>query len=102
MEYNNVTLDKGVNLCNRGNEGKKLSIAWELDLESITSKVLLLVKLHHYSSLNFFIYKMILSTLLGCVRTVETVSDFIWAPKSLQMVTAAMKLKDTYSLEEKL
>ena len=31
---------------------------------------------------------------------VETVSDFIWgAPKSLQMVTAAMKLKDTYSLE---
>ena len=35
--------------------------------------------------------------------TVETVSDFVfWAPKSLQMVTAAMKLKDTYSLEEKL
>ena len=33
----------------------------------------------------------------------ETVSDFIfWAPKSLQMVTAAMKLKDAYSLEEKL
>ena len=36
-------------------------------------------------------------------ETVETVSDFIfWAPKSLQMVTAAMKLKDTYFLEEKL
>ena len=36
-------------------------------------------------------------------ETVETVPDFIfWAPKSLQMVTAAMKLKDTYSLEEKL
>ena len=35
--------------------------------------------------------------------TVETVSDFIfWAPKSLQMVTAAMKLKDAYSLEGKL
>ena len=34
---------------------------------------------------------------------VETVADFIfWAPKSLQMVTAAMKLKDTYSLEGKL
>ena len=34
---------------------------------------------------------------------VETVSDFIfWSPKSLQMVTAAMKLKDAYSLEEKL
>ena len=36
-------------------------------------------------------------------ETVETVSDFIfWARKSLQMVTAAMKLKDTYSLEGKL
>ena len=36
-------------------------------------------------------------------ETVETVSDFIWgAPKSLKMVTAAMKLKDTYSLEGKL
>ena len=36
-------------------------------------------------------------------ETVETVADFIfWAPKSLQMVIAAMKLKDTYSLEEKL
>ena len=34
-------------------------------------------------------------------ETVETVSDFIfWAPKSLQMVTAAMKLKDVYSLKE--
>ena len=34
---------------------------------------------------------------------VETVSDFIfWAPKSLQMVIAAMKLKDAYSLEGKL
>ena len=33
----------------------------------------------------------------------ETVSDFIfWAPKSLQMVSAAMKLKDAYSLEGKL
>ena len=33
----------------------------------------------------------------------ETVTDFIfWAPKSLQMVTAAMKLKDVCSLEEKL
>ena len=36
-------------------------------------------------------------------ETVETVSDFIsWAPKSLQMVIAAMKLKDAYSLEENL
>ena len=36
-------------------------------------------------------------------ETVETVADFIfWAPKSLQMVTAAMNLKDAYSLGEKL
>ena len=36
-------------------------------------------------------------------ETVETVADFILgAPKSLQMVTTAMKLKDAYSLEEKL
>ena len=36
-------------------------------------------------------------------ETMETVRDFIFgAPKALQMVTAAMKLKDTYSLEEKL
>ena len=36
-------------------------------------------------------------------ETVETVSDFIfWTPESLQMVIAAMKLKDAYSLEEKL
>ena len=36
-------------------------------------------------------------------ETVETVSDFtFWAPKSLQMVIAAMKLKDIYSLEGKL
>ena len=36
-------------------------------------------------------------------ETAETVADFIlWAPKSLKMVTAAMKLKDPCSLEEKL
>ena len=37
-------------------------------------------------------------------ETVETVADFLFfgAPKSLQMVTAAMKLKDAYFLEEKL
>ena len=38
-----------------------------------------------------------------CQTFFETVTDFIfWAPKSLQMVTAAMKLKDACSLEEKL
>ena len=37
-------------------------------------------------------------------ETVETVTDFLfsWAPKSLQMVTAAMKLKDACFLKEKL
>ena len=36
-------------------------------------------------------------------ETIETATDFIfWAPKSLQMVTAAMKLKDTCFLEERL
>ena len=36
-------------------------------------------------------------------ETVETLSDFIfWAPESLQMVIAAIKLKDAYSLEGKL
>ena len=35
-------------------------------------------------------------------ETVETGQTLFWAPKSLQMVTVAMKLKDTCSLEEKL
>ena len=35
-------------------------------------------------------------------ETLETVSDFFWVPKSLRMVIAAMKLKDTHSLEGKL
>ena len=35
-------------------------------------------------------------------ETMETVTDFFWTPKSLQIITAAMKLKDTYSLEGKL
>ena len=35
-------------------------------------------------------------------ETMETLTSFSWAPKSLQMVTATMKLKDSYSLEEKL
>ena len=39
----------------------------------------------------------------SCEIDGETVADFIfWAPESLQMVTAAMKLKDAYSLEGKL
>ena len=46
---------------------------------------------------------MFIAALLTRAKTVETVSDFILgAPKSLQMVIAAMKLKDSYSLEAKL
>ena len=52
----------------------------------------------HHSSQSLFVY----SLLISC-KTVETVSHFIfWAPKSLQMVIAPMKLKDTYSLKGKL
>ena len=47
--------------------------------------------------------KIMASSPITSWGTVETVSDFIFgAPKSLQMVTAAMKLKDIYSLEGKL
>ena len=48
--------------------------------------------------------KIMASSPITSWETVETVTDFILgaAPKSLQMVTAAMKLKDTCSLEEKL
>ena len=35
-------------------------------------------------------------------ETMETVTDFIWAPKPLQMVTSAIKLRDACSLEEKI
>ena len=58
--------------------------------------------------LNFQKMKIMASSLITSWEidgeTVETVSDFIFGgtPKSLQMVTAAMKLKDAYSLEGKL
>ena len=35
-------------------------------------------------------------------ETVETVTDYFWTPNSLQIMTAAMKLKDACSLEEEL
>ena len=44
--------------------------------------------------------KIMASSPITSWETLETVADFIfWAPKSLQMVTAAMKLKEAYSLE---
>ena len=57
--------------------------------------------------LNFWKTKIMVSSPITSWQihseTVETVSDFIfWAPKLLQMVTAAMKSKDAYSLEGKL
>ena len=46
---------------------------------------------------------MAFGPITSCQIDGETVADFIFlAPRSLQMVTAAMKLKDAYSLEEKL
>ena len=80
--------------------------------ESETELKILLMKLKEESekvSLKFNVQKMKIMA-SGPItswqidgETVETVSDFIfWAPKSLQMVTAAMKLKDVYSLERKL
>ena len=58
---------------------------------------------------NFVSHSVKSDSLIGMLysidgETVETVSDFLFwgAPKSLQMVTAAMILKDTCSLEEKL
>ena len=54
-------------------------------------------------TLNIQKMKIVASGPITSWETIETVSDFIfWAPKSLQMVTAAMKWKDTYSLEGKL
>ena len=60
-----------------------------------------------YSKLNVEKTKMVASGPITSWQingeTMETVRDFnFWAPKSLRMVTAAMKLKDTCSLEEKL
>jgi len=54
----------------------------------------------------FFFYMMLMTSITSWEidgETVETVADFIFwgAPKSLQIVTAAMKLKDAYSLKEK-
>ena len=42
------------------------------------------------------------SSITSCQIDGETVTVFSWAPKSLQMVTAGLKLKDTWSFEEKL
>ena len=54
-------------------------------------------------NLNIQKTKIMASSPITSWEIVETVSDLVfWAPKSLQMVTPAMKLKDAYSLEEKL
>ena len=53
--------------------------------------------------LNIWKTKIMASGPITSWQTVERVSDFIfWAPKSLQIAIAAMKLKDAYSLEGKL
>ena len=61
------------------------------------------IQCNPYQITNSFFHRTRTKHFTICMETVETVADFIfWAPKSLQMVTAAMKLKDAYSLEGKL
>ena len=63
------------------------------------SLLLSLIQGYRYHLSKFHIYVLVWEI---DRETVETVALFSWAPKSLQMVTAAMKLKDACSLEEKL
>jgi len=63
----------------------------------------------NYYKVNIVNMLLVSRCIHNLLETMETVTDFIflgsknsWAPKWLQMVTAAMKLKVAYSLEEKL
>ena len=97
-----------------GKKFNKLRYAYDTTLMAESEEELksLLIKVKEesekvYLKLNIQKTKIIASSLITSWQidgeTIETVADFIfWAPKSLQMVTAAMKLKDTCSLEEKL
>ena len=77
--------------------------------EEELKSLLLKVKESENAGLKFSIKKMKIMASRPIIswqidgKTIETVTDlFSWAPKSLQMVTTAMKLKDACSLEEKL
>ena len=99
----------GIKIAGRNNlryaDDTTLMAESEEELKSLLMKV---KKESEKTGLKFNIQKMKITASVPITsqeidgETVETVSDFIfWAPKSLQMVTAAMKLKDAYSLEEK-
>ena len=86
------------------------NLALDLKTSVIISNVAMDIGVHAPFQIIMFSWKIMASGPITSWEidgeTVETVSDFFFwgggAPKSLQMVTAAMKLKDAYSLEEKL
>ena len=108
----NAGLDEaqdGVNIAGRNINNLRYADDTTLMSESKEELMTLLMKVKEESEkvglkLNIQKTKIMASgPIISWQIDVETVADFIfWAPKSLQMVTAAMKLKDTYSLEEKL
>ena len=107
----NAGLDEaqaGIKIAGRNISSLRYADDTTLMAESEEELKSLLIKVKEESEkvglkLNIQKMKIMASGPITSWETVETVSDFILgAPKSLQMVTAAMKLKDTYSLEEKL
>ena len=98
----------GIKIARRNNNNLRYADDTTLMAESKELKSLLM-KVKEESEkvglkLNIQKTKIMASSLVtSCQIDGETVADFIfWAPKSLQMVIAAMKLKDAYSLEGKL
>ena len=99
----------GIKIARRNNNNLRYADDTTLMAESEEELKGLLMKMKEESEklglkLNIQKTKIMASSLVtSCQIDGETVADFIfWAPKSLQMVIAAMKLKDTYSLEGKL
>ena len=96
----------GRNISNlRYTDNTTLMVEWEEELKSLLMKVKeesekVGLKLNIQKTKNMA--SSPITSQETDVETVETVADFIcWAPKSLQMVIAAMKFKDTCFLEEK-
>ena len=98
----------GIKIARRNNNNLRYADDTTLMAESEEELKSLLMKVKEESEkvglkLNIQKTKIMASGPITSWETVETVSNFILgAPKSLQMVIAAMKLKDAYSLEEKL
>ena len=111
----NVSLDEaqaGIKIAGRNINNLRYADGTTIMAESEEELKSLLMKVKEESEkaglkLNIQNTKIMLSSSITSWQidgeTMETVTEFIyWAPKSLQIVTAAMKLKDTCSLEEKL